>query len=529
MAKTIKGTSKTDDPECWACGYCDSEMSLYMVAMMSSLFAAALFLLLVTFTAMPVSTTHAIVGGTVGAAAVGVGWNCLNWKFEGGLFGIMASWVISPVLSGVIGLVTYEITHHLIIKARLGGSPRRNALISQPILWAGQTFVIVFLILLKAQPTKKLWSLEKKLMVAGICAGIVLLLIAAFLNPFVYRRMPSIAAKRRRDEESNGIQRQSSGSSDSSDISTGGVSGGGERRMLKGLQQFLERATTGGTFGKAIDGAIGRNGAPESAKSKNDAVAATVATVNTDGNDGAAAMTTTLTDENIQKVQDDIASCGAGSAAASALQHAAHDIIVTDTEERAKSKAAFLFSTSQITEDEFEAGMSEEEIDATFMFRYLLVFTAALESFAHGSNDTANATGPFSAVYLTYTGGLDDCSKPQTPPWIMAVAGFFVFLGVTTMGYRVIRTIGSELTAINYQRGFCIEFASTLTVVIATILEMPVSTTHCQVRITRNIRNKLSSPHDTQIHYTNICYVSSSPSKRFLVQKRIVHPVQVMK
>ena len=48
-------------------------------------------------------------------------------------------------------------------------------------------------------------------------------------------------------------------------------------------------------------------------------------------------------------------------------------------------------------------------------------------------------------------------------------------------GYRVIRTIGKELTAINYQRGFCIEFASTLTVVLATILEMPVSTTHCQV------------------------------------------------
>ena len=49
------------------------------------------------------------------------------------------------------------------------------------------------------------------------------------------------------------------------------------------------------------------------------------------------------------------------------------------------------------------------------------------------------------------------------------------------MGHRVIRTIGKELTDINYQRGFCIEFASTLTVVLATVLEMPVSTTHCQV------------------------------------------------
>ena len=53
------------------------------------------------------------------------------------------------------------------------------------------------------------------------------------------------------------------------------------------------------------------------------------------------------------------------------------------------------------------------------------------------------------------------------------IAGFFVFLGVATLGYRDIRTIGKELTEINYQRGFCIEFASTLTVVLATVLEMP--------------------------------------------------------
>ena len=48
-------------------------------------------------------------------------------------------------------------------------------------------------------------------------------------------------------------------------------------------------------------------------------------------------------------------------------------------------------------------------------------------------------------------------------------------------GHRVIRTVGKELTDINYQRGFCIEFASTLTVVLASVMEMPVSTTHCQV------------------------------------------------
>ena len=63
----------------------------------------------------------------------------------------------------------------------------------------------------------------------------------------------------------------------------------------------------------------------------------------------------------------------------------------------------------------------------------------------------------------------------------MSAAGFFVAVGVYAMGYRVIQTIGKDLTTIDYQIGFSIEFAATLTVVIATLLGFPVSTTHCKV------------------------------------------------
>ena len=83
---------------------------------------------------------------------------------------------------------------------------------------------------------------------------------------------------------------------------------------------------------------------------------------------------------------------------AQALKEAAHDIINPSPRERAHSKASFLAESAQFTADEYGRGMSEEEVDATFMFRYLLVYTAALESFAHGANDTANATGPFRRV-----------------------------------------------------------------------------------------------------------------------------------
>ena len=438
VSKTIKGTSKTDDARCWACGYCDSEMSLYMVAMCASLAAAAVFLMLVTFTAMPVSTTHSIVGGTVGAAAVGVGFGCLNWDWNsGGLSAIIASWVISPVFSGIIGVISYWLTHHTVVKPKLGGSPRRNAMIGQPILWSGQTFVIVFLILLKAQPTKG-WTYREQAKIAGIAAAVVFALVATILNPIVHRSMPSVAAKRRREE----LEAEAHAPLDAKPLRRPTRF----RSIHEGLYRFLVSATTGGSSTSSND-----SGSPR-CETANAAAAA-------------AAATNTSQPTSVM-----------GS-----ISTAIGDIVVRDSDERSRTRAGFLASSARITEEEFAAGMSEEEVDATYAFKYLLVFTAALESFAHGANDTANATGPFSAVYLTYSQGLDDCRKPETPAWIMAVAGFGVFLGVATMGHRVIRTIGKELTDINYQRGFCIEFASTLTVVLATVLEMPVSTTHCQV------------------------------------------------
>ena len=73
VSSTIqKGVAKINDPEGWACGYCDTSMSLFMVGMLSALFGAGMFLLMATFTSMPVSTTHSIVGAVVGATAVGI-------------------------------------------------------------------------------------------------------------------------------------------------------------------------------------------------------------------------------------------------------------------------------------------------------------------------------------------------------------------------------------------------------------------------------------------------------------------------
>lgn len=89
--------------------------------------------------------------------------------------------------------------------------------------------------------------------------------------------------------------------------------------------------------------------------------------------------------------------------------------------------------------------------------------------------------GAFSAVWLTYSNGLTSCDLSETPSWVMFAGGLFVCLGVYFLGHRVMQTVGFGLADINFLRGFCIEFASTAAVVLATFLNLPVSTTHCQV------------------------------------------------
>mmetsp|Transcript_12257 Transcript_12257/g.31314 ORF Transcript_12257/g.31314 Transcript_12257/m.31314 type:complete len:320 (+) Transcript_12257:884-1843(+) len=125
---------------------------------------------------------------------------------------------------------------------------------------------------------------------------------------------------------------------------------------------------------------------------------------------------------------------------------------------------------------------SRHEAAAVYAFRNLLIFVAFLESFAHGANDTANATSAMSAVLHAYTRGVYACSQLATEWWLMSLAGVFVALGVNMMGYQVIQTLGKDLTAIDFQVGFAIELAATLTVVVAIVVGgLPVSTTHCKV------------------------------------------------
>lgn len=114
------------------------------------------------------------------------------------------------------------------------------------------------------------------------------------------------------------------------------------------------------------------------------------------------------------------------------------------------------------------------------LFIWPLVFSAALLSFAHGANDVANAVGPLAAIYeAVKTGAV--VSKASTPLWIMVLGAAGLAAGLALYGAKLIRTVGKEITELDNMRAYSIAMAATLTVIVASQLGMPVSTTHVSI------------------------------------------------
>ncbi len=114
------------------------------------------------------------------------------------------------------------------------------------------------------------------------------------------------------------------------------------------------------------------------------------------------------------------------------------------------------------------------------LFTIPLIFSAALLSFAHGANDVANAVGPLAAVYDALT-NLAVSEEAAIPLWVMVVGGVGISVGLALFGPRLIRTVGSEITELDQMRAFSIMMAAAITVVIASQLGLPVSSTHIAV------------------------------------------------
>ncbi|MCV6606935.1 MAG: inorganic phosphate transporter [Campylobacterales bacterium] len=114
------------------------------------------------------------------------------------------------------------------------------------------------------------------------------------------------------------------------------------------------------------------------------------------------------------------------------------------------------------------------------LFTIPLIFAAALLSFAHGANDVANAVGPLAAIYDSIAHGVIS-KKAEIPLWIMMIGAIGIAIGLALYGPKLIKTVGSEITELNQIRAFTVAMAASITVIVASQLGLPVSSTHIAV------------------------------------------------
>jgi len=149
--------------------------------------------------------------------------------------------------------------------------------------------------------------------------------------------------------------------------------------------------------------------------------------------------------------------------------------------------------TKGISDDVHECVLTDEKIASIhahaevfdskteYSFNFLQVFSACVNSLAHGSNDVANSIGPLAAIYTIWNTSAVPDDDTIVPKWILAIGGVGMVLGLATLGYKIMRSLGVKMCKLTPSRGFSVELSAATIVIIGSYLGLPLSTTHCMV------------------------------------------------
>ena len=140
---------------------------------------------------------------------------------------------------------------------------------------------------------------------------------------------------------------------------------------------------------------------------------------------------------------------------------------------------ATLFSVPYIRR--LSAGLRNKKKDIARLFHLPLIMGAALLSFAHGANDVANAVGPLAAIASVLTDQSAMQSKVAIPFWVLFIGGAGIAIGLALFGPKLIRTVGEKITRLNAIRAYCVALSAAITVLVATNMGLPVSSTHIAI------------------------------------------------
>ena len=141
--------------------------------------------------------------------------------------------------------------------------------------------------------------------------------------------------------------------------------------------------------------------------------------------------------------------------------------------------ALICYATSRLILSHYVSNSKDPNIEGKFAI--LMIFTACSIAFAQGSNDVANAVGPMAAIISTIENLGSVENQSVVPEWVLLTGSIGIILGMLTLGYKVIKTIGEKITELKPSKGFAAELSTAVIVLLGSISGIPLSTTHTLV------------------------------------------------
>ncbi|SPO27610.1 probable PHO89 - Na+/phosphate co-transporter [Ustilago trichophora] len=487
----------------------DGNASVLLLAFTCSIIGSATWLTFATRNAMPVSTTHTTVGSVIGVGIAVSGAKGVKWGWNG-VAQIFASWGIAPAVAGGFAAIVYLITKYVVLKAK---NPVMVGLFTAPIYFFVVAGILTVSIIVKGSPSLNLDELP-----AGTTAGAVLgtasvvsLLSVIFWLPYVYgkvvkgdytlkwyhffmgpllwwRPAPEDAVTAESAVPDYRLHDFDDPADDSERIAAAAraqpaVAGAALESNSNNNPDEIGSATNSDNHATSSsdekDAKLFQNTnadqpahASHLAQVEAELEGARPVTIDPNHIPGRPTPPTYRTFDgswlepwNLYTIVRYNALPWIWYSLSAGLKTDIHAMQAHGSEKE-KAKLRQMHAVAEQYDNRVE-----------HLYSFMQVMTACTASFAHGANDVSNAIGPLAVVYAVWSTSEFPGSKEPVPIWILAFGGIAIVIGLGTYGWKLMSVLGNRLTMHSPSRGFSMELGASITVVLASYLGLPVSST----------------------------------------------------
>ncbi|KAK7468308.1 Na+/Pi symporter [Stygiomarasmius scandens] len=444
--------------------------AMLLLAMVCAIAGSSIWLIFATRHQMPVSTTHSIVGALVGVGIAAGGTGSVKWEWDG-LGQVFATWGVAPLVAGGFAAIVYLLTKYLVLKRK---DSTKAGLIMSPFWFFAVTVVLTLTILWKGSPNLGLAEMPIPDLMAAVfgTASVVCALACLFWLPFVYCRVVRgdytirwyhfffgpLLWKRTPPEDANtfaapdAVPDYYKGHHTASNPAPRGPQ---DRENSHSESQ-----------GESVDKANENEDEKEKERAK----------VQKEQGEPVPAMLREVELPQIQGpwIEPKNLYIIARYHSVPFIKRALFGGLFQDVVSVQSSNPN---DAKRLADVHSRAAQYDNKTE--HLYSFLQVMTACTASFAHGSNDISNAVGPFATIYETWHTGSYLGGKTPVPTWILVYGAIWLVIGLATYGYNIMRILGNRLTLHSPTRGFSMELGAAITVVLASQLALPVSTTQC--------------------------------------------------